>query len=137
MSSESKNPLSFLIEKPPHYRTIKSERERLAVSHWPRVGNDRTENQKPGKTKNSYKTRTCLRVSSVSRRVCCDHTMLSLVVCPALLKGTNLRMFFELLSNRTVDKMVGFLVFSRNDPSISLLQLLKPPDGAVLSRDWY
>jgi len=26
------------------------------------VGNDRTENKKPGKNKNSYKTRTCLRV---------------------------------------------------------------------------
>jgi len=59
MSPESKNPLIFWSKS---HRTIKSERERLAVSHWPWVGNDSTENTKPSKNKNWYKTRTCLRV---------------------------------------------------------------------------
>ena len=39
-----------------------------------------------------------------------SYRMLVVVVCPALLKGTNLRMFFELLSNITVDEMVDFLI---------------------------
>ena len=38
------------------------------------------------------------------------YLLLATAVCPALLKGTNLRMFFELLSNITVDEMVEFLI---------------------------
>ena len=46
-------------------------------------------------------------VSTRNEEICCDRTLLVTVVCPALLKGTNLRRSsLKLLSNRTVDKMV-------------------------------
>lgn len=35
------------------------------------------------------------------------YRLLSIGVCPALLTGTNLNKFFELLSNTTVNEMVG------------------------------